>query len=304
MTHTDINIKGWLARLPAPAQPYALLMRLDRPIGTWLLLLPGLWAILLAAGGAGALNRYDFWLLFLFGIGAVIMRGAGCVINDLWDRKLDRQVDRTRARPLASGVVSVPQAFIFAGALLLLGLMILLQMNLVTILLGILSLVFVIAYPGMKRITWWPQVFLGLTFNFGALMGWAAVGGIVEFPALLLYAAGIFWTVGYDTIYAHQDIEDDMRVGIKSTALRLGARSRIWVARFYAACWLLLVAAFVSAGAGVLSYVALAFAGAQLWWQIRSWRTGDPASALKIFRSNRDFALIVLCAAVLSGQLL
>lgn len=304
MTHTDINTKGWIARLPAPARPYALLMRLDRPIGAWLLLLPGLWAILLAAGGAGALNRYDLWLVVLFGIGAVIMRGAGCVINDLWDRKLDRQVDRTRTRPLASGAVTVPQALIFTAALLGVGLMILLQMNLVTILLGILSLVFVIAYPGMKRITWWPQAFLGLTFNFGALMGWAAVGGIVEFPALLLYTAGVFWTLGYDTIYAHQDIEDDMRVGIKSTALRLGARSRIWVARFYAACWLLLVAAFVSAGAGVLSYIALVFAGAHLWWQIRSWRTGDPASALKFFRSNRDFALIVLCAAALSGQLL
>ena len=301
MTHTDIQTQGWIARLPEKIRPYALLMRLDRPIGTWLLLLPGWWSILLAAGGAARLNTHDLTLLALFGAGAVIMRGAGCAVNDLWDRKLDREVERTRNRPLASGAISVRRAILFTLALLLAGFVIVIQMNLVTILLGVVSLVFVGIYPLMKRITWWPQAFLGLTFNFGALMGWTAVTGVVGQPAILMYVAGIFWTLGYDTIYAHQDIEDDMKVGIKSTALRFGAHGKIWVARFYALCWLFMVAAFVTAGAGFVSCAVLALAGMQLRWQVRAWKMNDPASALRFFRSNRDFGWIVMMAAALSG---
>jgi len=301
MTHTDINTKGWIRRLPGAMQPYALLMRLDRPIGTWLLLLPGWWAILLAAGGGTVLNKEDIRLFLLFGIGAIVMRGAGCVINDLWDRKLDQQVARTRLRPLASGAVSVRRALAFLAILLGIGLLILLQMSLIAILLGFLSVIFIVVYPAMKRITWWPQAFLGLTFNFGALIGWAAVTEIVEPPALLLYAAGFFWTLGYDTIYAHQDIEDDLRAGIKSTALRFGSQSRIWIARFYTASWLLFLLAFVTAGAGPLSLIVLLGAGVHFRWQLKRWIPEDSASSLAVFRSNRDFGLILLLAASLSG---
>ncbi len=301
MTHTDIQSDGWIARLPEPVRPYLLLMRLDRPIGTWLLLLPGWWAVMMASGGVFALNGPDLWLLALFGLGAIIMRGAGCVINDLWDRRLDQSVERTRIRPLASGVVSVRLALIFLTFLLLCGLVILLQMNPVAILLGILSMGLVVTYPAMKRVTWWPQAFLGLTFNFGALIGWAAVTGVVSLPALLLYAAGFFWTLGYDTIYAHQDMEDDARIGIKSSALRLGHKSRTWIARFYAASWLLLVLAFVTNGAGFVSLAVLIGAGLHFFWQIRHWQPENPASSLAIFRSSRDPGLMILLAAALSG---
>jgi 4-hydroxybenzoate polyprenyltransferase len=301
MAHSDINTTGWISRLPPKIRPYMLLVRLDRPIGTWLLLLPGWWSIVLARGGAANLQGHDWYLLVLFGIGAIVMRGAGCVINDLWDRKLDRRVDRTRLRPLATGAVSTFQALIYTGCLLLIGFLILIQMNAVAVLLGCLSLGFVIIYPSMKRITWWPQAFLGLTFNFGALIGWAAVMEGVAVPALVLYAAGFFWTLGYDTIYAHQDIEDDMQVGIKSSALRLGAESKKWIMRFYAISWLLILLSFFIAHAGGFSMLVLALAGAHLAWQLRRWNPSSPKSSLKIFKSNRDFALIVLAAALLAG---
>lgn len=301
MTHTDIRSDGWIARCPEFVRPYLLLMRLDRPAGTWLLLLPGWWAVMMAAGGIFALNGRDLWLLALFGAGAVVMRGAGCVINDLWDRRLDRHVERTRMRPLASGAVSAAQALAFLTLLLLGGLAILLQMNLVAILLGFLSMGLVIVYPAMKRVTWWPQAFLGLTFNFGALIGWAAVTGALGLPALLLYMAGFFWTLGYDTIYAHQDKEDDARIGIKSSALRLGDRSRTWVARFYAASWLLLLLAFLSNGAGLAGIAVLAGAGWHFHGQMKRWDPGDPASSLSVFRSSRDAGLIILLASALSG---
>lgn len=301
MTHTDIKTDGWIARLPAALRPYALLMRLDRPIGMWLLLLPGWWAIMLAAGGVMNMTPKDWRLAALFAAGAVVMRGAGCVVNDLWDMKLDRQVERTRLRPLAAGAVSPRQAVMFLALLMLTGLMILLQMNAAAIVIGFISVLFIVAYPAMKRITWWPQAFLGLTFNFGALIGWAAVMGFLSPPAMLMYAAGFFWTLGYDTIYAHQDREDDMRAGIKSTALRLGQKSRIWVARFYTAAWLLLLLSFVAGGAGMSSVIVLIGAGLHFWWQIRMWRPEDAASSLKMFRSNRDFGLIVLAALALAG---
>ncbi|MDB5491256.1 MAG: 4-hydroxybenzoate polyprenyltransferase, partial [Micavibrio sp.] len=281
-----------------------LLMRLDRPIGTWLLLLPGWWSIVLAKGGLDRLEGREWYLMLLFGIGAVVMRGAGCVINDLWDRRLDRRVNRTRLRPLASGAVSTFQALVYAGGLLLVGFLILIQMTQTAVLLGCLSLCFVIIYPSMKRITWWPQAFLGLTFNFGALIGWAAVTDTLSGSALLLYIAGFFWTLGYDTIYAHQDIEDDMQVGIKSSALRLGGDSKKWITRFYAVAWLLVLAALLLAKTGGVAMLVLALAGAHLTWQLRRWNPSSPQSSLRIFKSNRDFGLIVLvaiaCASVLT----
>jgi 4-hydroxybenzoate polyprenyltransferase len=304
MTHTDINSKGWISRLPPKMRPYMLLMRLDRPIGAWLLLLPGWWSIVLAKGGVDKLEGREWYLIFLFGVGAIVMRGAGCVINDLWDRRLDRRVNRTRLRPLASGAVSTFQALVYAGGLLLVGFLILIQMSQMAVLLGCLSLAFVIIYPSMKRITWWPQAFLGLTFNFGALIGWAAVTDDLSVAPVLLYIAGFFWTLGYDTIYAHQDIEDDMQVGIKSTALRLGSESRKWIMKFYIATWLLIMLALISAHAGGVSMLVLALAGAHLAWQLMCWNPVSPQSSLRIFKSNRDFALIILaaiaCASVLT----
>lgn len=298
MTHTDINSKGWLARLPASWQPFAVLMRLDRPIGTWLLLLPGWWTIALGSGGWATMNVHDAWVLVLFGVGAVVMRGAGCVINDLWDRDFDRAVARTKLRPLASGTVSVKQALGFLALLLLMGLGILVQLPFVAILLGILTLPLIVSYPLMKRVTWWPQFFLGITFNFGALMGWAAVTGVVSLPAVLIYIGGILWTLGYDTIYAHQDKDDDALIGVRSTARKFGAASKTWVAGFYAGAFVLMALGFLIGGVG-LSGVLLLAGAAHLVWQVRAWDMNDPASSLRFFKSNRDFGLILLLAAAL-----
>ncbi len=295
--HTDIKQKNWIGYLPAAFQPYIYLARLDRPIGVWLLLLPGWWAIVLASGGFQSMNAQDWRAMFLFGVGAIIMRAAGCVINDLWDRELDKGVERTALRPLAAGTVSPQAAAVFLAFLLSTGLMILLQFSLVTILLGVLVIPMIVTYPLMKRLTWWPQAFLGLTFNFSALMGWAAVSGIVEFPALFLYAGGILWTLGYDTIYAHQDKEDDMRMGIKSAALKLGKCSKKAIAFFYGGAWLMIGAGFVLAGASALSLLLFVMSGVHLIWQLKNWDPDDQASSLRVFKSNRDFALMALVAA-------
>lgn len=300
MTHTDIKSDGWIGRwLPPPARPYALLARLDRPVGTWLLLLPGWWGIMLAAGRMSGMNARDEKTLILFGIGAIVMRAAGCVINDLWDRDFDRQVERTMARPLAAGTVTPKQALIFLAILLLIGLWVLMQMSLVTILLGVLSLPLIVVYPLAKRFTWWPQLVLGLIFNFGALMGWGAVTGAIALPALLLYAAGIFWTLGYDTIYAHQDIADDMKIGVRSTAIKFGADSRKWVAGFYTVAWVLILAAFLAAHENWQSFVFLLFPAMHLVMQLKMWDPADPAKSLAVFRMNRDFGFLVLLAAAL-----
>lgn len=298
--HTDIKPGGWIARLPAGWRPYALLARLDRPVGIWLLLLPGWWAIALAAGGIDGLRGWPGVLMFLFAVGAIVMRAAGCAVNDLWDRQLDAQVARTKIRPLAAGTITPRQAFVFLFCLLVAGFVILLTTRSpATIVLGFLTLPLIGAYPLMKRITWWPQLFLGIVFNFGALMGWAAVTGAVPAPALALYIGGIFWTLGYDTIYAHQDREDDARIGIKSTARRLGPASRPWVAGFYAMAFAFVVAAFVMARAGTMSYGLLSLAAAQFVWQVRTWDMDDPESCLRVFRSNRDWGVILLAAALL-----
>lgn len=298
--HTDIKSDGWIGRyVPEKLHPYAYLARLDRPIGIWLLLLPGWWAIILASGGLLALNFDDIKLLVLFAIGAAVMRAAGCVINDLWDRKLDAKVTRTQMRPLAAGTVTVMQSGIFLALLLLMALWILLQIpSLVTVLLGFLAVPLIVLYPLMKRITWWPQMFLGVIFNFSILMGWSAVTGVIGQPSILLYAGAILWTLGYDTIYAHQDKEDDMRIGIKSTALKFGQHSKKWVAGFYAVSWLLFMNAFIAAEAGVLSGFVLLATAAHFAWQIYKWDVDNPQNSLAVFCSNRDLGLIILAAAL------
>ncbi len=286
-THTDIKREGGVEKLlPRFLRPYAALARLDRPIGMWLLLLPGWWAIMLASGGVTRMDGAAWKTFALFGIGAIVMRAAGCVVNDLWDRDLDKKVGRTSARPLASGEVNVRQAIGFLVALLGVGLIILLQMNALTILLGILSLPLIAIYPLMKRFTWWPQLFLGFTFNFGALMGWSAVTGAIEFPAVLLYVGGIFWTLAYDTIYAHQDKEDDALAGIKSTALLFGAESKKYVSVFFAIAYVLIFTASQS--------LFLVPAALHLAWQLHAWKPDDAASSLRVFKSNRDFGILVL----------
>jgi 4-hydroxybenzoate polyprenyltransferase len=290
---------GWLERLtPERWHNFLRLMRLDRPIGTWLLLLPGWWAIALSAS-----LWQGLWLFLLFGVGAVLMRGAGCVVNDMADRDLDRLVARTRDRPLASGAVSLRDAALFLTALLLASLLILLCLNRFAILLGAASLLLVFPYPLMKRITYWPQAWLGLTFNWGALLGWAAVTGTISSPAILLYLGGIFWTLGYDTIYAHQDKADDPLVGIKSTALRFGDATPWWLLRFYGGAWLLFVLAGLVAGLKLIFLAGLALAGLQLLWQIYTLKLDEPADCLAKFKSNRLFGWLFLAAILIDRWL-
>jgi 4-hydroxybenzoate polyprenyltransferase len=303
------DIRTWLDRfLPAAARPYARLMRLDRPIGTWLLLLPCWWGLFLAPDSirhGPAAAPLQVWTILgialLFAIGAIVMRGAGCTYNDIVDRNFDAKVARTALRPIPSGQVSVRQAVLFLIAQLLAGLVILLAFNRFTILLGVLSLVLVFAYPLMKRVTYWPQAFLGLTFNWGALMGWAAVTGALGWPALALYAGGIAWTLHYDTIYAHQDKEDDALVGVKSTALKFGAQTRPWLAGFSAAAVLLF--ALAMAGLGWPAWIAVALVAIHLAWQVAAVDLDDPADCLAKFRANRGIGWILL-AGIAAGQLL
>ncbi len=299
-THTDIQLSGWISRLPKTWRPYAVLIRLDRPIGWWLLLLPGWWGIMLGANGVTGMYAADWRLMIMFLIGAVIMRGAGCIVNDLWDRNLDKQVARTKMRPLASGQIPLLNAIMFLFFMLFTAFIILLQTSWVTIGLGMLSLVFIAAYPLMKRITWWPQAFLGLTFNFSALMGWGAATHHLGFEPFILYAAGFFWTLGYDTVYAHQDKKDDALVGIKSTALLFGERSKFWVGIFYAASISLIALASFLAGSGLISLAVLALPAIHLFRQVMDWDMDDPENSLIIFKSNRNFGLLVLLSFAVS----
>lgn len=293
---SDIPRGNWLDRfVPASARPYARLMRLDRPIGTWLLLLPGWWALAMAEQPGSWPN--PLWVA-LFGVGAILMRGAGCVINDLFDRDFDSQVARTADRPLASGAIRVRTALVFLAALLLVSFGILVQFNLFAMMIGALSLALIVPYPLMKRITWWPQAWLGLTFNWGALLGWAVVRGEIEPATLVLYAAGFFWTLGYDTIYAHQDKEDDALVGIKSTARLLGTNSRPWIAGFYIVCIALLALSGWMAQVGWPFWIGLAIGAGHLAWQARTIDFNDPKDCLAKFRANRDFGLIIFAAAI------
>jgi 4-hydroxybenzoate polyprenyltransferase len=292
---SDIKLEHIIfTRTPVRWHPYIKLMRLDRPVGIWLLLLPCLWAIALARHGVFSFGLAGWLHVILFGTGAVVMRGAGCVINDLWDHKLDAAVARTRTRPLPAGDVTRRQAFVFLAVLLASGLAILLCFNRLTDILGIASLALVAIYPAMKRITWWPQAFLGLTFNWGTLMGWTAATGTLDTPALLLYAGGFFWTLAYDTIYAHQDKTDDELIGIRSTARLFGTNSKKWVAGFFGIAVLCLVIAkyiaFPSVLTPLLTVSLVAHAARQLW----RWDMDDADSSLAVFKSNRDFGLLVL----------
>jgi 4-hydroxybenzoate polyprenyltransferase len=296
--HTDIIADGWVARLPSGWRPYALLARLDRPIGAWLLFLPGLWGILLGGPGVAEAIR----LLVLFGIGAVVMRSAGCVVNDLWDRDIDRQVARTAGRPLASGVLRPRQALAFLAVLLVVGLAILLQLNVLSWILGAASLVLVGLYPLAKRVTWWPQLMMGFTFGFGAPLGYAAATGRIDAAMAALYGAAILWDLGFDTIYAHQDREDDALLGIGSTARLFGERTAPFLAACYAGAMALLALAGWLAELGMWFYPALLLPAGLLARQVMVLDIDDPALCLRLFRANREVGLAV-GAAILLGWL-
>jgi 4-hydroxybenzoate polyprenyltransferase len=292
---------NWVDTLaPSWARPYLRLARADRPIGAWLLLLPCWWSAGLAAIGTG--RPYpDLWHVALFFVGAFVMRGAGCTWNDILDRDLDAKVARTRSRPIPSGQVSVKAAAAFLVAQALVGLLVLLQFNRFTVLTGIASLGVVAIYPLMKRIIWWPQIILGFAFSWGALMGWAAVFSRLDAAALLLYAGAVAWVIGYDTIYAHQDREDDALVGVKSTARLFGARTRLALVGFYTVAVLLIGLSGAAAGAGPVFVVGCILFGAHLGWQVDRLDIDDPDLCLKLFKSNRDAGLILFAALVLDA---
>jgi 4-hydroxybenzoate polyprenyltransferase len=284
---------NWVDRsAPVWSRPYLRLSRLDRPIGSWLLLMPCWWSAALAAGVAHDVSRLPL-ILALFFLGAFVMRGAGCTWNDITDRDLDALVERTRSRPIPAGQVSVPQAAVFLVVQALIGLAVLLQFNRTAVVTGIASLVIVAVYPFMKRITWWPQIVLGLAFSWGALMGFAVTLARIDATALTLYAGSIMWVIGYDTIYAHQDSEDDALIGIKSTALLFGARTRTALVVFYGLAVALIGVALVLAGARWPAGIGLAAFAGHLAWQIRRLQIGDPALCLRIFKSNRDAGLLL-----------
>ena len=289
---------NWVdAWAPHGWRPYLRLARADRPVGVWLLLWPCWWSLALAGINAGA-GAPDLRFMLLFAIGAIAMRGAGCVWNDITDADYDARVARTRSRPIPSGQVSLRQAFAFMIALSLAGFGVLLQFNWFTILLGLASLALIAVYPFMKRFTYWPQGVLGLTFNWGALMGWAAVFGELSLAPVLLYGGAIAWTMGYDTIYAHQDKEDDALLGLKSTALKFGADTKRWLVVFYTLAVIGVIAAGGAAGAGLAFYVIVTAGAGHLAWQIVTLDIADEKSCLSRFRSNRDFGAIIFAALV------
>jgi len=280
----DANDNNWVDRFaPMAVRPYLRLARADRPIGTWLLLWPCWWSIALAAPLG---ETPDLALLALFAVGAFSMRGAGCALNDIVDRNYDAQVARTRSRPIPSGQITVKAAFAAMALMSLLGLWVLAQLNPFAILIGLLSLPIVAIYPFMKRITHWPQFVLGLAFNWGALLGWAAVRGEISEPAILLYVGGIFWTLGYDTIYAHQDKEDDAIIGVKSTALRLGGATKPALFIFYTAAAVCFMAAGREAGMSAYFVAGAAAMTLHLAMQITRVRLDNSGSCLKTFKSN------------------
>uniref|UniRef100_G3PKM9 4-hydroxybenzoate polyprenyltransferase, mitochondrial n=1 Tax=Gasterosteus aculeatus TaxID=69293 RepID=G3PKM9_GASAC len=281
---------------PAPVQPYLRLMRLDKPIGTWLLYLPSTWSIALAAD-PGCLPHLD--VLTLFGVGALLMRGAGCTINDMWDKDFDRKVSRTASRPIASGQISQMQALVFLGGQLSLALGVLLCLNYYSIALGAASLCLVVSYPLMKRITYWPQFVLGLTFNWGALLGWSAVKGFCDWSVCLpLYFSGVMWTLIYDTIYAHQDKDDDIKIGVKSTALRFSEQTKPWLSGFAVAMLSGLVAAGVNAEQTLPYYAVLSAVATHLTHQIYTLDINKPEDCWKKFSSNRNLGLLLLLGIV------
>lgn len=291
---------NWVDSLaPAYSRPYLRLARLDRPIGSWLLLMPCWWSVGLAGMHE---NRFpSVWHIVLFFLGAFAMRGAGCTWNDLVDRDLDEKVERTRSRPIPSKQVTIAQATAFMLAQALVGLLVLIQFNRFTVIMGFASLLVVVIYPFMKRITYWPQIFLGLAFSWGALMGWPAAFGRLDWQPLVLYAGSICWVIGYDTIYAHQDREDDLLIGIKSTALLFGEQTPRMLASFYIAAVALISAAGLIAGGGLIFTLGLIAFAAHLAWQVTRLDIDDPAHCLVLFKSNRDAGLILFGAMLLDA---
>jgi 4-hydroxybenzoate polyprenyltransferase len=297
-TVPDAPPGNWVDRYaPTWFRPYARLARFDRPIGGWLLLFPCWWSLALAEHANG-IAYPSIWFVILFWIGAFVMRGAGCTYNDIVDRDIDAGVARTRGRPIPSGEVSVEAAAAFMVLLCLIGLVVLLQFNWYTVVLGASSLLLVAIYPFMKRITNWPQLVLGLTFKWGALVGWTAARGTLEWPAILLYAGCVTWTIGYDTLYAHQDKEHDLSLGLGSTALRFGEQTKTWVSGFYAfaiATWVL--AAWL-VGVGAIGMIGLAAAAIHMTWQVATLDIADPENCLRRFKSNRDLGWLVFAGFV------
>jgi 4-hydroxybenzoate polyprenyltransferase len=292
---------NWVdTRAPSWSRPYLRLSRLDRPIGSWLLLMPCGWSAALAAGISGDIGQLPL-VLILFFIGAFVMRGAGCTWNDITDRDLDARVERTRSRPIPAGQVSVKQAAVFLVAQALIGLLVLLQFNRFAVMTGIASLIIVAVYPFMKRITWWPQIVLGLAFSWGALMGFAVLLGRIDATALVLYGGSIAWVIAYDTIYAHQDAEDDALIGVKSTARLFGARTHLALVIFYGLAVVLIGAALALAGARWPAWIGLAAFAAHLVWQIRRLEISDPALCLRIFKSNRDAGLLLFAGLLVDA---
>ncbi len=291
----DSERRGFIGALPPRLRPFASLMRLDRPIGTWLLYWPGAWAVALA----GVDGRWDLFLWLA--LGAFAMRSAGCVYNDIVDRELDRKVERTRLRPLASGRVSVRSAWLLIGALCAIGFVVLLQLNRTAAAVALASILPVAAYPFMKRITWWPQAWLGLVFSWGALAGWPAVTGSLSWTPLLLWFGSIFWVIGYDTLYAIQDIEDDALVGVRSSARRLGDKAPLGIAIAYALALLLWGAAIWMVRADRLALLTLAPAALHLANQALRADPRDGELALKLFRSNRTCGFLVFLAMLVVG---
>ncbi|CEP19561.1 hypothetical protein [Parasitella parasitica] len=279
---------SWLDRLPEKVAPYAFLTRIDKPIGTWLLFWPCAWGISMAAYNTGASAMDAASMMALFGTGALIMRGAGCTINDLWDRDIDDKVERTKIRPITSGAISPKQAIAFLGVQLTAGLAVLTQLNMYSILLGASSLSLVVTYPLMKRVTYWPQTVLGLAFNWGALLGWSAMTGTLDLSvAGPLYLGGVCWTLVYDTIYAHQDKKDDIKAGVKSTALRFGNKTPQWLAGFSSAFIGLTAVAGYMNGQGVPFYaISVLGTAAHLAWQLKTVNYNDTASCWSKFKSN------------------
>ena len=305
----DAPSGNWVYRvLPPPLWPYAQLARWDRPIGWQLLMWPCFWSATLASVAAAGQGSFSLplllWHLFLYFVGSVAMRGAGCTYNDLVDHRIDMEVARTRSRPLPSGRVSRRQAKVFIGLQALAGLLVLLQFNWFAVVLGVLSLAIVALYPFAKRFTDWPQFFLGLAFSWGALMGWAGIFGSLSLAALLLYAAAILWTIGYDTIYAHQDKEDDALIGVRSTARLFGDRTRLWLGGLYGAALVLMLAAFALAGAGPAAYLALAIAGIMFAYQITVIDIDNPEQCLALFKSNGRVGALIFAGLFLSLPLL
>ena len=291
---------NWVDGLaPLVTRPYLRLARLDRPIGSWLLLMPCWWSVGLAGMYAG--HFPSLWHIVLFFVGAFAMRGAGCTWNDLVDRNLDGLVERTRSRPIPAKQVSVAQATAFMLVQALVGFLVLIQFNSFTIVTGLVSLCVVVIYPFMKRITYWPQIVLGLAFSWGALMGWPAAFGRLDWPALVLYAGSISWVIGYDTIYAHQDREDDLLIGVKSTALLFGVHTRPMLSAFYAGAVVLIGNAGFMAGGQWIFLLGLAGFAAHLAWQVRRLDIDDPAHCLRLFKSNRDAGLILFGAMLLQA---